>query len=184
MDIAEQIKERITMHDVLGKYGFPADRKRTPCPLHGGDRDSFSVSASGRLFHCFVCGARGSVIDFVMLYFSLDFPSALAKLNEDFTLGLPIGRAVSRDELDEARKAEAARKREKTERDARMQAAERRYYDALDKWTALDRLRREAAPLSPAVRVSDSYAYALNHIDCAEYELECAEEALFQLKRR
>ena len=36
------------------------------CPFHKEETPSFRVSPSKNLFHCFGCGAAGSVIDFVM----------------------------------------------------------------------------------------------------------------------
>src|SRR3990167_4602134 len=36
------------------------------CPFHEEDTPSFHVTPSKNLFHCFGCGAAGSVIDFVM----------------------------------------------------------------------------------------------------------------------
>jgi DNA primase len=42
------------------------DQYRGLCPLHRGDgRDAFHANLSRNVFHCFSCGAGGSVLDFV-----------------------------------------------------------------------------------------------------------------------
>ncbi|MDA3898366.1 MAG: CHC2 zinc finger domain-containing protein [Desulfobacteraceae bacterium] len=47
------------------------------CPFHDEKTPSFSVSPSKQMFHCFGCGARGDVIEYVKKYYRLDFPGAL-----------------------------------------------------------------------------------------------------------
>jgi len=42
------------------------DQLRGRCPLHGGEgRESFHVNTAEQVFHCFSCGAGGSVLDLV-----------------------------------------------------------------------------------------------------------------------
>jgi DNA primase len=42
------------------------DQYRGCCPIHGGQgRDAFHVNLTKNVFHCFACGARGTVLDFV-----------------------------------------------------------------------------------------------------------------------
>lgn len=109
---ANQIKRRLTMRDVLEKYGFPVGYgNRIPCPLHNGHDRNFRFKP--HYYKCFVCGATGTVIDFVSALYELDFPSAVRKLNEDFWLSLPIDRYQSRNERQEAKNLEAARMRER-----------------------------------------------------------------------
>src|SRR5439155_1554310 len=50
------------------------------CPFHQEKTPSFMVSPSRQTFHCFGCGAGGSVFRFVMDYEHVDFPSAVRKL--------------------------------------------------------------------------------------------------------
>jgi DNA primase len=50
------------------------------CPFHQEKTASFMVSPSRQTFHCFGCGAGGSVFRFVMEYEHLDFPAAVHKL--------------------------------------------------------------------------------------------------------
>src|SRR4029077_7030369 len=50
------------------------------CPFHQEKTPSFTVSSQRQTFHCFGCGAGGSVFRFVMDYEHIDFPVAVHKL--------------------------------------------------------------------------------------------------------
>lgn len=79
----EQIAAGNDIVDVIGSY-FPLKRAganfRALCPFHQEKTPSFMVSPSRQTFHCFGCGAGGSVFRFVMEYEHLDFPAAVRKL--------------------------------------------------------------------------------------------------------
>ena len=86
---AERIKEKVTMQDVLGRYGLELDRHgKMLCPFHAEDTASFSVEQNGKRWFCFGCHKSGSVIDFVMEYHNINFTQALVRLNDEFNLGL------------------------------------------------------------------------------------------------
>jgi len=69
--------------DVIGSY-FPLKRAGTSwralCPFHNEKSPSFFVNPARQNFHCFGCGANGSVIGFVMDYEKVDFPTAVRRL--------------------------------------------------------------------------------------------------------
>lgn len=79
----EQIAAANDIVDVIGSY-FPLKRAganfKALCPFHQEKTPSFMVSPSRQTFHCFGCGAGGSVFRFVMDYEHTDFPSAVRKL--------------------------------------------------------------------------------------------------------
>src|ERR1044071_590172 len=79
----EQIAAANDIVEVIGSY-FPLKRAGTSfkalCPFHQEKTPSFTVSPQRQTFHCFGCGAGGSVFRFVMDYEHLDFPSAVRKL--------------------------------------------------------------------------------------------------------
>jgi len=79
----EQIAAANDIVEVIGSY-FPLKRAGTNfkalCPFHQEKTPSFMVSPSRQTFHCFGCGAGGSVFRFVMDYEHIDFPSAVRKL--------------------------------------------------------------------------------------------------------
>lgn len=131
-DLASQIKERLTAQEVVEFYGFHPDRSGfIQCPFHQGDRHASLKVYSGNKtgWHCFGCGAGGSVIDFVMKLFDIDFRQACVRLNMDFPLGLTGERPThaERSALLEARRREAER-REAFEQEYREKAAEHRYW--------------------------------------------------------
>lgn len=81
-------------------------------------------------WHCFGCGAGGSVIDFVMRLFDINFRQAVLRLDMDFRLGLGSAPKRSRAEQSailEARRREAERKAA-FELEYRRKAAEHRYW--------------------------------------------------------
>jgi len=79
----EQIAAANDIVEVIGSY-FPLKRAgssfKALCPFHQEKTPSFTVSPQRQTFHCFGCGAGGSVFRFVMDYEHLDFPSAVRKL--------------------------------------------------------------------------------------------------------
>jgi DNA primase len=79
----EQIAAANDIVEVIGTY-FPLKRAganfRALCPFHQEKTPSFMVSSGRQTFHCFGCGAGGSVFRFVMEYEHVDFPAAVRKL--------------------------------------------------------------------------------------------------------
>src|SRR5438874_1004151 len=79
----EQIAAANDVVEVIGAY-FPLTRAganfKALCPFHQEKTPSFIVSPSRQTFHCFGCGAGGSVFRFVMDYEHIDFPSSVRKL--------------------------------------------------------------------------------------------------------
>src|SRR5438128_11193416 len=79
----EQVAAANDIVEVIGTY-FPLKRAgasfKALCPFHQEKTPSFTVSPQRQTFHCFGCGAGGSVFRFVMDYEHVDFPSAVRKL--------------------------------------------------------------------------------------------------------
>lgn len=106
----EQISAANDIVEVIGSY-FPLKRAGTNfkalCPFHQEKTPSFTVSPSRQTFHCFGCGAGGSVFRFVMDYEHLDFPSAVKKLAA--RAGVPVieERGPSGDDGDRQHEARA-----------------------------------------------------------------------------
>lgn len=117
-ETADYIKARITMPGVIGQYHHPGKHRwRTVCPIHGGEHENLGYDA--HTFHCFTCGAKGDVIDFVMQLHGMDFPDTVKLLDRDFSLGLYRldGEAVrTAREAAARREAEAEEERRRCER--------------------------------------------------------------------
>lgn len=85
----ETIREALSIIDVLGLYGVEVKRgNKALCPIHNENTPSFTIYHDSNSWHCFGCGAGGSVIDFVMTCFGLDALEAAKKLDADYNLGL------------------------------------------------------------------------------------------------
>ena len=70
-NLAYEIKRLLPAVAVFSAYGLPPNRSGfVQCPFHQGDRHASLKVYSGNKagWHCFGCGAGGSVIDFAMRY--------------------------------------------------------------------------------------------------------------------
>ena len=66
------------------------DQFRGCCPIHGGhSRDAFHVNVTKNVFHCFACGAGGTVLDFVAAMDHCSLREAALKLAHDNTSPSP-----------------------------------------------------------------------------------------------
>lgn len=76
----EEIKEQVTMRDVLERYGFRPNRAGfIRCPFHTGD-DHASLKIYDRDFHCFACGTNGDIFTFVQKMEHVSFREAFQSL--------------------------------------------------------------------------------------------------------
>ena len=185
MDYAEKIKSMVTMQEMMEQYGFRLDKSGfCKCPFHSERSASFKAYPGQRGYYCFGCGAHGSVIDFVMMYFGLSFKDALVKINEDFSLGLPIGEKLDRRKQLEMNRQAFMRKRAVEAEKAERERIENEYWTAFDEWKRLDDNRRKYAPKSPTEPLQPLFIEALKNISGAEYRLECAEIARYTREQR
>lgn len=92
MDAVEEIKSRLSIDDVVGRY---VDLKRSGaslkglCPFHAEKTPSFYVTPSKGIFKCFGCGKAGDVFSFIQEVERVDFPEALRRLAEQSGVSLP-----------------------------------------------------------------------------------------------
>lgn len=82
------IKQAVPLVAVLEHYRINElrrsgrDQLRGRCPLHGGEgRESFHVNTAEQVFHCFACGAGGSVLDLVAAVEGCGLREAAEKLS-------------------------------------------------------------------------------------------------------
>ena len=161
---ADKIREAVSMDDVLLHYGFqPSRYGRIPCPLHNGRDKNFSYKQKN--FKCFVCGKSGSVIDFVMELFGIDFRQAALRLDTDFGLGI-YGKKPDRTEYSKilAERRAKAEAEEKEQEEYRHLAAEYRYWHEVSIVFAPSRPETyESAYIHPL------YAEAVKRLQYLEY---------------
>ena len=118
INIAEELKSRISIEDVVARYWEePGRAHRVKCFVHNG-KDRNMLVKNGFVY-CFVCGARFDIIGVVQHLFGLSFIQACEKLNSDFNCGLPIGKKLTAQEYREIKLREQKRR-------AARQAAENR----------------------------------------------------------
>lgn len=162
------IKERLTMREVLERYGYEA-KKRIPCPIHSGKHANFEVKE--KTFCCHSHCGSGDVITFVRKLFGLSFPDALKKIDADFGIG------IYRDHTSEENRryyymqmaANAKRERERQEREK----AETDYWEAFDEWKRLDDNMRIYRPKSPDEDFHPLFVESLQKLSYQEYVLDC-----------
>lgn len=91
----DKIEEVRTRADIVEIAGAQVRLKRAGrnfvglCPFHNEKTPSFSVNAERGFFHCFGCGAGGTVFDFVMRVEGLTFLEALQSLARRYGIVLP-----------------------------------------------------------------------------------------------
>ncbi len=72
-DVVEVIERRVPLKRVGHEF-------QACCPFHDEKTPSFTVSPKKQFYHCFGCGAHGSVIGFLMQYEGLEFLDAVDEL--------------------------------------------------------------------------------------------------------
>jgi len=81
-DIVEIIGARVPLKKAGREY-------KANCPFHNEKSPSFWVSPDKQFYHCFGCGAHGTVVGFLMQYEKLGFLDAVADLAQRAGLELP-----------------------------------------------------------------------------------------------
>ena len=88
VDIVEVIERRVPLKKAGREY-------QARCPFHDEKTPSFTVSPQKQFYHCFGCGAHGSVIGFMMNYEGLEFVDAVEELARMAGLQVPRDAATS-----------------------------------------------------------------------------------------
>ncbi len=89
VDIVEVIDSRVPLKKAGKSY-------LACCPFHSEKTPSFNVSPQKQLYHCFGCGAGGSVIRFLMDYDNLEFPEAVEELAKMAGVDVPYEKSRSK----------------------------------------------------------------------------------------
>lgn len=126
MDVAKEIRERVSIMEVLSYYNLRPNRNGfINCPFHAGDRDASLKVYKDNTWHCFGCHKYGSVIDFVMETERMDFRQACAHLDRMFNLCLIA------DKMDERQRREAQKlavRREKVKEETIFRELQRKQH--------------------------------------------------------
>lgn len=98
-DFLQELRDRLRLSDYVGRR-VQLRRNGTEstglCPFHSEKTPSFTVSDAKGFYHCFGCGAHGSVIDWLMETEGLPFPEAVQRLAADANMAMPVETAEDR----------------------------------------------------------------------------------------
>jgi DNA primase len=89
------IDELIARADIVEVIGLRVPLKKAGreykacCPFHGEKTPSFWVSPDKQFYHCFGCGAHGTVLRFLMEHDRMSFPEAVEELAQRLGLEVP-----------------------------------------------------------------------------------------------
>lgn len=177
---AEEIRRRLSMRMVAERYGFQVNRASCiQCPFHTGDRQaSLHIYPESGGFHCFGCGAHGSVIDFTMRLFNCSFREAVERLDSDFYLGLGAAHPITYRE----RKARQNAMMDIRERDRQIAQANAECDELESRYEMADDLICSLQPDNPD-DFTHAFAWALRSIDAIKYNLLLAEGRRWELEQ-
>ena len=88
----DEVRQRADIVEIIGAH---VRLRRTGrnfvglCPFHNEKTPSFSVNAERGFYHCFGCGAGGTVFNFIMKVEGLSFPEAIRSLATRYGVTLP-----------------------------------------------------------------------------------------------
>ncbi|OUM21673.1 hypothetical protein CBW42_00115 [Butyricicoccus porcorum] len=175
MDIFAEIRERVPIEQVLSSYGLQLHGKRCKCPVHHGEH--LSASVYNNKLHCFKCNQSWDAVALVAELDKLSPVDAAKQINDQYFLGLTIGRAATPEERSRQQEAaKAARKRR--ELDQAFQAWEQRTWATLSRYyRLLKQWRRDYAPDGPddLDRLDPRYVEAVKRLDYIGYCLDTLE---------
>lgn len=185
MNLSSEIKKRVSCIDACQQYGIDLNSHGfARCPFHSEKTASFKAYPGVRGFHCFGCGASGSVLDLVMKLFDCSVGDACKRLNADFRLGLiREGNVSNAERIAQNRAAWERRKRqEQIEKEHRALIDEFRAAILHLRWCELG--YDAAAPTDPEQEWSDTFVLAAKERERARARADEALEALTEFEKK
>lgn len=169
----EYITENVTMDMILQQYYYTSHKKRIKCPIHNGEDDNFCYT--DKVYHCWVCGAKGNVITFVKNFFDIDTKQAVSKINYDLNLQIPINRPLNHRDKIKMRESTRKRKEMVQHKVIEKQKKIEEYWEIFDEWKRLSDNKRKYAPKRPDEELHPLFVEACHKLDYQEYLLDKAE---------
>ena len=87
----ERLKREVSLLRLIESQGHELKKRGKDwvmrCVFHGEDTPSLSVSEAKNVYHCFGCGASGTVLDWVMKTQGVSLPHAVQLLRNDAPIG-------------------------------------------------------------------------------------------------
>lgn len=88
----DQVLNQTDIVDLIGSYIELKQKGKEHtacCPFHHEKTPSFTVSSDKQFYHCFGCGAHGTVVGFLMEYEGLQFVEAIEALANRLNIEIP-----------------------------------------------------------------------------------------------
>lgn len=184
-DYAAQIKDRLSMFDVVLRY-IPnvkiTHSNNIFCPFHSEKTPSCHIWDDH--FKCFGCGKYGDVISFVEDMFGLNFEQSISKLNYDFGLNLPIGRKPTLRDVVEAQKRWRAIIKERQEREKTYFALRNEYLAACAEFQRLRHNYFKYQPQPGCAELHPLFIEALQNLSYYDYLTTELSEQLSRLENQ
>ncbi len=137
----ELVKARANPSDVIGDYvslTLRGPKRRGEwigiCPFHDERTASFSVTDMKLFYHCFGCGANGSLFDFLIRHQGITFQEAVLVVAKKYSIRLPSGETKTTNKKIKDRKRRA-------KRIARVRAKEKASQKDLSEFLLFPRVR-------------------------------------------
>ncbi|MBP1723892.1 MAG: dnaG [Deltaproteobacteria bacterium] len=96
----DEIRQRASILEVVSDYVSLRKAGKNHlglCPFHSERTPSFTVNEEKGIFHCFGCGAGGTVFNFLMKASQMSFPEAVRAMAKRYGVTLPT-RELSEEE--------------------------------------------------------------------------------------
>jgi len=122
----KEIKEKVSMEDILGHYKLLKGLKRKGnelkgfCPIHDKkhyDKTSFCANTAKNNWHCFSCGAGGNILDFTSAMEGVDIRQAGVLIQKWFGIAYKNGQKLTK-EKDKVEKTEKKAEPEKESKES------------------------------------------------------------------
>ena len=171
-NVVQTIKDRLTMREVLERYGYEPNKKGFVCCMFHNEKTP-SMKIFEKDYHCFGCGEHGDTITFVQKLFNLSFQEALKKIDVDFGLNLYGNKTFEelRKSHYQTKQLQAKREREK----AKREQSNVEYWVAFDEWKRLEDNKQKFAPKTPDKELHPLFVEALQKLEYQIYLLDCLE---------
>lgn len=184
LNFAAIIKERVSSREMLESVGIRADRHgMARCPFHGDKDASLKIYTDRRRgWHCYGCNTGGDVTDFAMMWYGVGFREAVEKINDMFSLGLPVGDRRNPREMREIRAEIQKKREEQAAREKAVTEAENAFFAAFERWLHNDQVIRFERPSGPQEPMSEAFIYAVTHSAEIRDELDMAEERRWSVR--
>ena len=162
MNVFEAVKQSATTRQAAEHYGIKVRRNgMAVCPFHNDKNPSMKLD---KRFHCFGCGADGSVIDLAAGLFGVSAPEAAKILARDF--------GIAYDNKPPDLKQRRIIQQKKRDRNTFAEAENKCWRVLVNYYNRLLEYRRDYAPKDPAEPLDERFCEALQNLDFIGYLLD------------